>query len=285
MAAALLTPKLNEHRVQHHINRYSRNPGLAVSEHLKGFFVADEWLLAIMRSSTEFLSRIKRCGFVLPEQASDRLTNKARERLRDQFCNDFGRLGVELARAMSAGYKPKFLQLEGPVDPVEVQGEDVNPTFALLLPYVDGGFHVGKLIRALMPDDVQFNRSLIARYVKDGAHKAWFLTTLRWHRLMFFELFHKDMVVDLLRNTVNSFPGALSRAHNVLSTNPLDENALLIVQASKWSPHSNRLFPEATRLRAIDLLKIGYKLNLKFGDGFMDVWRGFVMVHALSRRD
>jgi hypothetical protein len=152
-----------------------------------------------------------------------------------------------------------------------------------MIPYLDGGFHAAKLIRALQPD-THLSRMLITRFVEDIEHSAWFVETMRWRRLDFFDILHKNMVENMLNNRMAPFPRTCRIAQQVLDINPLHENALLIIEASSWSPRSNRLFSDATRARAKELLKIGYKLNIRFDCCFMDIWREIVMAYALSTR-
>ena len=66
------------------------------------------------------------------------------------------------------------------------------------------------------------------------------------------------------------------------------EAAILIMMeraSQPWSPDTHRLWPEAARAHACELIRLGHLLANIYGSALVDVWRGFVMPHVLRRGD
>ena len=79
-------------------------------------------------------------------------------------------------------------------------------------------------------------------------------------------------------------------ARRIASMAPVNQarGARLILDAAgPWSPSSHDLFPDATRARAVELLRLGYLLanTAAIGEeqGFTTAWTHFVMPYALDR--
>ena len=76
---------------------------------------------------------------------------------------------------------------------------------------------------------------------------------------------------------------------------PGGEAARLVVQAARpWSPQTHALWPAGGRARAVELVRLGWRLSNTdcspgpFGNevqSVMDAWRDFVMAHALVRTE
>ena len=65
--------------------------------------------------------------------------------------------------------------------------------------------------------------------------------------------------------------------------------ARLVLRATEpWSPANHDLFPAATRARAVELVRIGFKLSRdpRFAgecQAIMDTWRDYTMAHSVTR--
>ena len=82
---------------------------------------------------------------------------------------------------------------------------------------------------------------------------------------------------------VAGHPSPALRAKNYLKSFPHDEAAKMIVRASEpWAPATHSVWAEQHRARAFDLLKIGYSLRARLGDGsVLDWWVTLVMPNAI----
>ena len=62
--------------------------------------------------------------------------------------------------------------------------------------------------------------------------------------------------------------------------------ALVLKAAEPWSPKTHSLFPAAARARAIQMLRVGFKVSRKHEtetEGVLHVWVDNVIKHLVSR--
>ena len=136
---------------------------------------------------------------------------------------------------------------------------------------------------------------------EEGEHQeivAWLRATQHLEPLHHLEVLSPGRVRQLLRNGADihaaghgSWSTPLATAHKIttdLASGEQRESAQLVLAASVWSESSHQLFPEGARMRAAQLVRIGFLLSRqdRFANNaqaVMDTWRGFVMPHVITR--
>ena len=77
-------------------------------------------------------------------------------------------------------------------------------------------------------------------------------------------------------------PSPLERARTVGG-----EVSALLLRAARWSERTHELFPASGRAQAVALLRLGYLLASARAPhqaaAFCDVWREYVLPHAITR--
>ena len=127
-----------------------------------------------------------------------------------------------------------------------------------------------------------------------GQHELleWLQQTRHWTPLHHLEQLTTQRLQHLLRAGADLHfkpaPEVPSPKQRAQQLDPTPVTQMLLQAAEPWSPSNHALFPDSTRLRAWDLLRLGVLLSRSpqfagEAGSFEDVWVSYVMPHALSR--